>query len=63
MHIRIRIQIYRGKLTYIHIYIHTRRGKLVGWRDRMQQLQQVIQATRARQQQELAIMAANAQAQ
>jgi len=29
----------------------------------MQQLQQVIQATRARQQQELAIMAANAQAQ
>jgi len=41
----------------------TMRGKLVGWRDRMQQLQQVIQATRARQQQELAIMAANAQAQ
>jgi len=34
------------------------RGKLVGWRDRMQQLQQVIHATRARHAQELAMMQA-----
>ena len=32
------------------------RAKLVGWRDRMQQLQSVLHATRARQQHELAMM-------
>jgi hypothetical protein len=32
------------------------RSKLVGWRDRMKQLQAVIQATRHRQQQELAMI-------
>jgi len=39
----------------------TMRSKLVGWRERMQQLQQVIQATRARQQQELAMMSEDMQ--
>ena len=29
------------------------RGKLVGWRDRMKQLQAVVQATRQRQEQQL----------
>jgi hypothetical protein len=37
------------------------RGKLVAWRDRMQQLQQVIQAARAKHAQELAMIQAQAQ--
>ena len=36
-------------------------GKLVAWRDRMQQLQQVIQAARAKHAQELAMIQAQAQ--
>ena len=41
----------------------TMRVKLVGWRDRMKQLQEVIQATRARQQAELAMMNSHMQMQ
>jgi translation initiation factor 3 subunit M len=41
----------------------TMRVKLVGWRDRMKQLKQVIEATRARQQQQMAMMSSQMQVQ